>query len=197
MGGPFNPVFKALFGGALVEQLIALIQNNQQAAIAAYAALPGGFTPFNNGVFDQIVDFHKGKVSAPQYPCLTVTASDPVFNVSADPYFRDYNIAAMVHLELSYPDSEQTADWAYHYERILDQIVSTATAAFSSVAVFETAQSITWPNNTPERQTTPYAPGSVKSMLVHSPHTGQVAGDASATPVMRISMPIEFHMIEQ
>jgi hypothetical protein len=195
--GTFQPAFKALFGGALVEQLIAMFQNNQQAAITAYAAAPGGFTPFNSQVFDQIADFHKGKVAAPQYPCLTVTASDPVFNASADPYFRDYNIAAMVHLDLSYEDPEQLSDWAYHYERILDQIMSTVTGAFSSFAFFETAQRITWPNNTDERQTTPYKPGSVKKMIVHDPHTGQVPGDESKVPVARISVPVEFHIIEQ
>jgi hypothetical protein len=195
--GTFQPAFKALFGGALVEQLIAMYQNNQQAAITAYAAAPGGFTPFNNQVFDPIADFHKGKVAAPQYPCLTVVASDPGFDKRITPEFRDYQIQVIVHLDLSCEDPEQLSDWAYHYARILDQIVSTATNAFSSMRFFETAHAITWPNNTEERQTAPFAPGTVKDLFLRDQHTGQVPGDENKIPVTRISLLLEFHIIEQ
>ena len=50
----FIPSFSALFSGGLVEQCIAIVQNNQAAAIAAYADDP--FPPQFGGVLDAIAE---------------------------------------------------------------------------------------------------------------------------------------------
>ncbi len=191
MGSSFTPVFKALFSGALVEQVIATVQNNQSAAIAAY----GSQSPY--GVLDQIVDFHKGKVGAPQVPCLTVVAGDMEFDVENQSIIRKYKVTVVVHLDISYPDPEQTADWSYHYARLLDQIFTTATYRLTSSQVWETSQAIAWPNGTPSRQTAAFAQGSVKLMLISPAHIGLVPGDESATPVHRISLALQFEVEER
>jgi hypothetical protein len=193
---PFAPSFAALFSGGLVEQCLAIVQNNQAAAIAAYASGPGGFTPFGSGVLDQITDYHKAKVAAPQYPRLTVVAADEDFDKEQQVQVRKYTVPIFVHLDISYTDPDQLADWSYHYARLLDQIFSTVTYKFTSSVVFETAQAITWPGGSAARQTTPFAPGSVKSTTISPAHIGLVPGEESSTPVQRISLALEFEMEE-
>jgi len=192
--GAFTSSFNALFAGGLVEQVIALLQSNQAAAIAAYPATPGGFSPY--GPLDAIADFHKGPISAPGVPCMTVVAGDPVFEEWSSQAARDYEIVITLHLDIRYQDPEQLADWSYHYARLLDQIFSTLTKGGADLSCFTTEQAITWPENTEVRATTPFAAGSVLALFIQSHHVGLAEGDENAIPGHRISLPLKFHLIE-
>ena len=193
--GAFQPSFSALFSGGLVEQCIAIVQNNQAAAIAAYAS--GAFSPQFGGVLDNIADYHKGIIASPNYPCCTVVAADEEPDLEQQVVVRKYKGAIFVHLDISYTDPDQLADWSYHYARVLDQIFSTVTYKFTSSIIFETSQAITWPGGTASRSTAAFAQGSVKLATVSRPHIGLVPGEASSTPVQRISLALEFEMEEQ
>ena len=192
--GAFQPSFSALFSGALVEQVLACVQNNQAAAIAAYASNP--FPPQFGGTLDAITDFHKGIVAAPQFPCLTVVAGDEEFDKQQGPQMRKYRVPVFVHLDISYTDPDQLADWSYHYARLLDQIFSTVTYRLTSTVVWESSQAIIWPGSSGARNTVAFATGSVKLVSVSPAHIGLVPGDAEATPVHRISICLEFEMEE-
>lgn len=185
----FTPSFNALFSGGLVEQCIAIVQNNQAAAIAAYPA-----TPF--GVLDPITDYHKAKVAAPQFPCCTVVAGDEEMVGGNLPQIRQYRVPIFVHLDISCTDPDQLADWSYHYARLLDQIFSTLTGGLTNTVVFETAQTIIWPGGSAARNTAAFATGAVDSWSISRPHIGLVPGDESATPVQRISIALDFVMKE-
>jgi len=186
----FISAFNALFADGLVEQVIAIIQNNQAAAIAAY-----GTTPF--GGLDEIGDYHKGPVAAPNFPCCTVVAGEPVFDPESSTGVRDYVLPVTVFLDLRLTDPDQLADWSYKYARVLDQIISTVTSKGDDLTAFSTAQAITWPPNTAARLTTPFAAGAVKNLFIHMHHIGLLPGDESQIPGHRISIPMEFHLIEQ
>jgi len=185
----FTPSFSALFSGALVEQCLAILQNNQAAAIAAYPV-----TPY--GALDPIADFHKGPLAAPNFPCCTVVAGDPVFNPESDGYTRDYRIQVTVFLDIRYTDPDQLADWSYNYARLIDQIFYTVTNQGNDLTAFTTAQPITWPASTAPRNTTPLAAGSALEFFVHAHHVGQLAADESLIPGHRIGVLMEFHLEE-
>ena len=188
--GSFTPSFNALFSGFLVEQAIAAIQNTQAAAIGAY----GDPSPF--GALEPILDFHKAQVTAPTYPCCTVVASDSVFDIQEQQVMRRYKVSIIVHLDLSYTDPDQLADWSYHYARLLDQIFTTATYRLAGTSLWESEQSITWPDKSAPRQTVPFAAGSVKAMVISPAHIGLVPGDEKSAAVQRISIALDFEMEE-
>ena len=191
----FIPSFSALFSGGLVEQCIAIVQKNQAAAIAAYAQ--GAFPPQFGGVLDPILEYHKAEIADPQTPCLTVTAADEEPNKEIDQtQVRCYTGLVFVHLDVSYTEPDQLADWCPHYARLLDQIFSTATYGLASTAIWSTAMPITWPDNTGSRLTAAFAPGAVKRMFLSRPHIGLVPGDETATPKKRISIALQFEMQE-
>jgi hypothetical protein len=191
----FSPSFNALFSGGLVEQCIAIVQNNQEAAIAAYAA--NAFAPQYGGVLDSINEYHKAEIADPQTPCLTVTAADEEPNKQVDQtQVRCYTGLIFVHLDVSCTDPDQLADWCPHYARLLDQIFSTVTYGLASTAIWSTPMPIVWPAGTPSRHTAAFAPGAVKSMFLSRPHIGMVPGDETATPRKRISIALQFDMQE-
>jgi hypothetical protein len=188
--GSFIPSFNALFTWGLVEQVMATVQNTQEAAIQAY-----GSTIF--GPLDLIADFHKGKEASTAWPCMTVTGEIIDFDKEKQQVVRAYKANIYVHLDVSLTSPPQLEDWSQQYARLLDQIFSTVTYRLSSTVIWETAQAITWPTGTIARQTAAFDQGSVKLMTISPPHIGLVPGDENATPVNRISVALEFEMEEK
>jgi hypothetical protein len=187
---PFVSAYNALFADGLVEQVIALTQANQAAAIDAL-----GVTP-QFGTLDYIADYHKGPTPAPNYPSLIVVAGEPSFDPESSAAERDYLVAITLFLDIRIMDPDQLADWSYKYARVLDQIFSTITNKTTDLTPFTTAQPITWPLNTAPRSTTPFGVGSVCKLFIHAHHIGILPADESAIPGHRIGIPMEFHMVE-
>ncbi len=187
----FTPLFSALFQYGLVEQCLAIVQNNQAAAIEAYGDQASPY-----GQLDGIAGYHKGPIADPESPCLTVTAGDPVFDENSGQSVREYSVPITLHLDFRCDDLDQVADWAYHYVRLLDQIFSTVTNKGADLSAFSTTQPILWPANTGSRFTAPFAAGSVLEIFIHAHHVGLLPKDETDLPGARVSILIEFKILE-
>jgi hypothetical protein len=191
--------FAAVFGDGLVEQVIALVQSNQAAAIQAFG--PTQFTGANGQLLDPIVDFHKGPVASPSYPCLTVTAGTPVPEAEGNENVAEYHIKLMLWLDINYIDPEQLADWALKYFTLFFNMWMSITDKYGNLSPFTTPQSITWPGpsgNASPRTTNPAAPGTVKQFWVNWQNPGELERDEETNLPVKIRLPFEltFHMME-
>jgi hypothetical protein len=191
-----TPAFSATFGDGLVEQVIALVQLQQGDAINSFG--PTQFTGVNGNLLDPIVDFHKGPIASPNFPCLTVTAGTPAMAPDGLENVAEYHIKLTLWLDLNYLDPEQLADWQLKYFTMFFRMWAWATDKFSDLSVFTTGASITWPGGTAPRTTAPPASGTVKSLLLTWDPPGVIASDKdSGLPVkVRLAFGLTFHMME-
>src|SRR5947209_6267366 len=112
---PYIPAYSALFAKPLLNQLIAIIQRDQAAAIAIV-----------NGSLQTINEFHKGPGMRTAYPWLTLAVDGMSFDRAAHPQTRHEFARVSLALDVGQFDQEFAQDNAQDYARMLDVAITSA-----------------------------------------------------------------------
>lgn len=174
----YTPAFNALFAKPLLNQLVAIIQRDQAAAIAVV-----------NPSLSPINEFHKGPGLRTAFPWLTL-ASDSVAFAPDVAGTRQSRSRVSLALDVGQFDQEMAQDDAQDYARVLDMIVTTAASTdweSPLPIVHETVQG---------GFTKPAAPGSVKEVFVESHNYGVVTLQQIDAPVLRVTLNLQFQLEE-
>lgn len=174
----YTPAWNALFAKPLLNQCIALIQRDQASAIAVV-----------NPALAPVGEFHKGPGLRTAFPWLTVSLDGVAFSEDALGTRQSRPRIAMV-LDVGQFDQEIAQDNAQDYARVLDMVISTA-----STSDWETPLPISQ-ETVPAGITSPNAPGSVKEVFVASHRYGVAALDEIQTPVLRVTLDLDFVLEE-
>lgn len=111
-----TPKWTARFARPLLDQIIALVQRDQAAAIAIV----------NPTISDTIVQFHKGFAPRIQLPHFTVWAHCAQFSLEAQSTRQSSN-KVTVGVDVGPTDQELAQELAWDWGRIIDLILTSAT----------------------------------------------------------------------
>ncbi len=177
---PYTPVYSATFGKPLLNQIIAIIQRDQAAAIAIV----------NSGL-SSINEFHKGPGLRTAFPWLTLAMDGSTFDAeSSQTFTRMSRSRVALALDVGQFDQEMAQDNAQDYARVLDIVITTATGKD-----WETALPITH-ETVPGGTTSPPASGTVKEVFVETHSYGLVTAQNIDIPVLRVTLAVLFNLEE-
>lgn len=174
----YQPAWNATFAKPLLNQVIALIQRDQAAAIGIVNAQ---LAPINN--------FCKGPESRTAFPWLMLTADSTVFDHGALGTRASTAHVAMA-LDVGQFDQEMAQDNAQDYARVLDMVVTSAT-----LSDWEAPLPIVH-CTVPAGTTTPPAAGSVKEVFVESHGYSSVTLKEIESPVLNVTVKVQFVLEE-
>ncbi len=175
---PYTPAWNAAFAKPLLNQLIAIIQRDQAAAIAIV-----------NSALNPINEFHKGPGIRTAFPWLTLAADSTGFDQES-PNTRRSTTRISLALDVGQFDQEMAQDNAQDYSRVLDIIVTTA-----PLTDFTTALPITH-ETAPGGTTAPGAAGTVKEVFIEHHAYSLVTQQAIDIPVLRVTLTLLFDLEE-
>jgi hypothetical protein len=189
---PFTPRWNAQFAKPLLNQMIALIQRDQAAAIAIV-----------NAELKLIRQFHKGRAARVTFPWCLVWIADNVFNAESD-LTRDEEIDAYVAIEVGTIDQEDAQDQAHDYLAVIDSVIESA-----SGEDWETALPVSlpgqnpaltrppgWDGQQPVFMTSPSTAGTVKRVQVVAHRVDAIMVEGYTNPAVRATVRIAFHLEE-
>ncbi len=176
---PYQPAYNATFAKPLLNQLIAIIQRDQAAAIAIV-----------NPQLPPLSEFHKGPATRTAFPWLTLAVDGTTFDGEAQAFTRAARTRVSLALDVGQFDQELAQDNAQDFARLLDMIVTTA-----STQDWETPLPIVH-ETVPGGTTTPPATGTVKNVFVESHSYGLVTLQAIEIPALRVTLTLLFEMEE-
>ncbi len=116
-----TPRYQAQFAKPLVNQLLAIIQRDQQAALdVVNAGRPPGrdLKPF--------AAFHKEAAPIQNWPALVLVAQEDAFDANADADLRTQTLRFFCAAAVSGTDPEWLAEDAMDYLRVLDMVLTSA-----------------------------------------------------------------------
>src|SRR5439155_7791164 len=152
----FTPAYNATFAKPLVNQLIALIERDQQAAIDLV-----------NPSLVPITEFHKGSGMRTAFPWLSLSTQSTKFDAFASDARKSLARVTLA-LDVGQFDQEIAQDNGQDYVRVLDMVITTAPLGDYTAPLPITHSTV------PDGTTTPSAPGSVKEVFVESHEYSQV-----------------------
>lgn len=174
----YTPAWNALFAKPLLNQCIALIQRDQASAIAIV-----------NAALAPIGEFHKGPGLRTALPWLTVSLEGLELSEDVLGTRQSRPRIALV-LDVGQFDQEMAQDNAQDYARVLDMVITTATESDWESPLPITQETV------PAGITSPNAAGSVKEVFVASHHYGVATLDEIRTPVLRVTLNLDFVLEE-
>jgi hypothetical protein len=113
------PTYQAQFAKPLVNQLIAVFQRDQAAALAVVNATRPATRPLH-----AFAAFHKEAAPIQNWPALVLVAQDVSFDAASDLGLRTQSIRFFCALGVTGTDPEWLADDAMDYLRVADIILS-------------------------------------------------------------------------
>lgn len=174
----YQPAWNARFAKPLLNQVIALIQRDQAATLGIV-----------NPQLAPITYFCKGPASRTAFPWLTLAADSTVFDHESLGTRTSTTRVALV-LDVGQYDPEMAQDNAQDYARLLDTVVTSATPSD-----WETPLPIVH-STVPSGTTVPAAAGSVKEVFVESHSYSSVALKEIESPVMSVTLKVQFVLEE-
>jgi|SRR5579863_2885919 len=174
----YTPAWNALFAKPLLNQVIAIVQRDQASAIGIV-----------NPQLAPINEFHKGPGLRTAFPWLTLTADNVSFAQDVLGTRQSHSRVSLA-LDVGQFDQEMAQDNAQDYARVLDVVVTSATAAD-----WETPLPIVH-ETVPGGVTAPSASGSVKEVFVESHSYGVVTLQQIEIPVLRVTLAVQFQLEE-
>jgi hypothetical protein len=183
--------YKAQFAKPLVNQLIAIIQRDQAAALAVINAARAAD---GNQALCPISEFHKGPESRTGWPWLTLEIGPTTFNRGDDKATRHHELRLNLALDTGQYDQEMAQEDAQDYARLLDMIITSA-GPWPSLGDWTTSLPIQH-GTVPSGATVPNAAGTVNEVFVESHVPGQVTAPGTDVPIMRITLTVLFELEE-
>ena len=187
----WTQAYKAQFAKPLVNQLVAILQRDQAAALSvinAARAVDG------NQPLSPIVEFHKGPGPRTGWPWLSLEIGPTTFVRDDDKAARHQQIRINLVLETGHYDQELAQEDAQDYARLLDMIITSA-GPWPSLADWTTPLPIQH-ETVPGALTVPNAIGSVDDVFVESHTPAQIAVPNVEVPVMRVTLSVLFELEE-
>lgn len=176
---PYAPRYNAKYVKPLIEQVIAIIQRDQAAAV-----------PLVNASLAQIAEFHKGPVTPVASPWMYLSGGAIEFD-QASVDTRHYRARIQLALYNAHMDPELGQDLIFDYGRLLDMILTTA-----PISDFTAPLSFTWPPGAAVGTTAPPAAGTVKEVFVEAHDYGLVRVEGIDAPLWRVVLTVLFEMEE-
>ena len=174
----YTPAWNAAFSKPLLNQIIALVQRDQQAAIAI---VNPGLEPIN--------EYHKGLGRRMALPWLTILTDKTEFDPGSA-LTRSWRSAVSLALDLGQFDQEMAQDNAQDYARVLDMIVTSASRADWITPLPIQHETV------PGGVTSPPEAGSVKEVFVESHRYGLTSQSGVQEPVFRVTLSVAFQIQE-
>lgn len=116
-----TPRYQAKFAKTLVNQLIAILQRDQQAALdLVNAARPAG------RALKRFAAFHKEAAPIQNWPALVLVAQETAFNHDSDADLRTESVRFFCALALTGTDPEWLSEDAMDYLRAMDMVLTSA-----------------------------------------------------------------------
>jgi len=187
----WTQAYNAQFAKPLVNQLIAIIQRDQTAALAVIntaRAVDG------NQPLAAIAEFHKGPGVRTSWPWLSLEIGPTTFVRDDDKAARHHQVRISLTLETGQYDQELAQEDAQDYLRLLDMIITSA-GPWPSLCDW-TAPLPIQHESVPSGTTVPNTIGSVNDVFVESHVPGQAAVAGIEVPVMRVTLAVLFELEE-
>ena len=175
---PYTPAFNATFAKPLLNQLIAIIQRDQSAAIQVVNAQ---LAPIN--------EFHKGAGVRTAFPWLNLAAESTKFDALAPDLRKSLARISLV-LDVGQFDQDIAQDNGQDYARVLDMVITSAPLSDYTAPLAIAHETV------PSGTTLPPAPGSVKEVFVDSHEYGVVTLSEVQAPVLRATIQVLFYLEE-
>jgi hypothetical protein len=187
----WTQAYQAQFAKPLVNQLIAIIQRDQTAALAVIntARATDGNQPL-----DPIEEFHKGPGPRTGWPWLFLEIGPTTFERNDDKATRHQEVRIALALDTGQYDQEMVQEDAQDYARLLDMII---TSAGPWPSLVDWTISLPIQHETVESGTTvPNASGTINDVFVESHIPGKVSVPDLDVPVMRVTLTVVFELEE-
>lgn len=157
---PWTPTYTAQFTEQLVDQLLAIVQRDQRAALDFVAGA---------GVLPDIVNYLTAPSPMSQYPALLIAPTDNAFDDSAVGSLH-YSSQIEAEIGVTHQDARMVSRLLQRYLRALD-------AVFRSVLLsdFSTALPLELPELGGATMTAPLQAGSVKELWVGAHRMSEIA----------------------
>ena len=175
--------YNATYVKPLLNQVIAVIQRDQAAAIAVV-----------NPHLEPLTEFHKGPVT-PTVPLWMYLGLGNIRFDQESWETRHYLATLQLALYVAQVDPDQGQELIFDYGRMVDMVLTSAGPP-PSFADRTTALPIVWPPGAVGAVTTPPAAGSVKEVFVDSHEYGPVRMGESEMPLWRVMLNVLFEMEE-
>jgi hypothetical protein len=187
----WTQAYQAQFAKPLVNQLIAIIQRDQTAALAVINAARA---TDGNLPLDPIAEFHKGPGVRSGWPWLFLELGPTNFSREGDKATRHHQVRINLALDTGQFDQEMVQEDAQDYARLLDMIITSA-GPWPSLADWTTALPIQH-ETVPSGTTVPNAAGTVSDVFVETHVPAKVSVPGAEVPVMRIPLTVLFELEE-
>ncbi len=187
----WQQAYTAQFAKPLVNQLIAIIQRDQAAALSvinAARAVDG------NRPLCSIAEFHKGPGTRTGWPWLTLEVGPTNFERGDDKATRHHQVRINLVLDAGQYDQEMAQEDAQDYARMLDMIITSA-GPWPSLGDWSSSLPIQH-ETVASGITVPNAAGTVNDVFVESHVPSQVSVPGIDVPIMRITLAVLFEMEE-
>ena len=187
----WNQAYQAQFAKPLVNQLIAIIQRDQTAALGVVNAARAAD---GNQPLSPITEFHKGPGTPTGWPWLYLEIGATSFNRDDDKAARHCHVRIKLALDTSQADLEMAQEDAQDYARLLDMIVTSA-GPWPTLSDWTTPLPIQH-ETVPGSMTAPNAAGTVNDVFVESHVPGEVSMPDVDVPAMRVTVTVLFELEE-
>jgi hypothetical protein len=181
----------AQFGKPLVNQLIAIIQRDQAAALAVINAARA---TDGNQALSAISEFHKGPGVRTGWPWLFLEVGATNFSRGDDKAIRHHELRVNLALDTGQYDQEMAQEDAQDYARLLDMIITSA-GPWPSLGDWTMPLPIAH-ETVPSGTTVPNASGTVNDVFIESHVPGPISVPGVDVPVMRITLTVFFELVE-
>jgi hypothetical protein len=183
--------YSAQFAKPLVNQIIAIIQRDQTAALGvinAARAVDG------NQPLSPIAEFHKGPGPRTGWPWLWLEIGAANFSREDDKTARHLQVRINLALDTGQYDQEMAQEDAQDYARLLDMIITSA-GPWPTLGDWTTPLPIQH-ETVPSALTVPNAMGTVDDVFVESHTPSAVAVPGMDVPVLRVTLSVLFELEE-
>jgi len=187
----WTPAYQAQFAKPLVNQLIAIIQRDQAAALTVMNAARA---TDGNAALGPIAEFHKGPGARTGWPWLSLEIGPTNFERGDDKTTRHHEVRINLALDTGQYDQEMAQEDAQDYARLLDMIITSA-GPWPSLGDWTTSLPIQH-ETLQNGSTAPNAVGTVNEVFVESHVPGPVSVPGIDVPIMRITLTVLFELEE-
>ena len=187
----WTQAYRAQFAKPLVNQLIAIIQRDQTAALAVINAARAAD---GNQPLSPITEFHKGPGLRAGWPWLSVEIGPTNFARGDDKATRHCTVRINLALETGQYDQEMAQVDAHDYACMLDMIISSA-GPWPSLGDWTTPLPIQH-GTAQSGMPAPNAEGTVNEVFVESHVPAKVSVAEVDVPVMRVTLTVLFELEE-
>ncbi len=160
----WSSTYQAQFSEQLVDQLLAIVQRDQRAALDWVG---GGLADFQTYMTSPILQ--------PQYPCLLIAPVEDLFDPESQAGSLHYSSTIEVEIGVAHQDVRIVGRTLQRYIRAVDAIVHTLADKPGAMADLYTGLALTLPELAAGTMTTPLQTGSVKEIWIGSHRLSEIA----------------------